>query len=154
MREACFYSEKSLWSLIRDITISLRDHMFPLWWVMCARVSDKESNTVVVPPASYRLRWEQSGGAWLCLCATVTGCDGWSLGISALEVLNERSRAITLFLCMCHESTPIYESHFAFLLALPLCRCVCVSYKGHWIYPWTKYKLHKMDDKIIKPLMY
>lgn len=113
----CLYSEKPFWPLIRDIGISVCDHMFDPWWVMC--VGEKGSDAVRVPPASYRLRWEQPGGARQCLRATVTGCDGWPLGISALEVLNEGSRAITPFLCMyarvsvrlcvSHIHTPLYK---------------------------------------------
>ena len=123
-RQVCksLYSGQSLWSLIRDIGVCVCVCVWPHLWslasdVMCVCVCvRKESDMVRVPPASYRLRWEQPGGARSCLCATVTGCDGWPLGISALEVLNERSRAITLFLCVC------------------ACVCVCVSWACTHLY--------------------
>lgn len=68
--------------------------------------------------------------------ATVTGCDSWPLGISALEVLNEPSRAITVGVCV---RVCIRVSVFVCRSAI-LCLSACVC----CIYPRTKYTLEAM----------
>lgn len=151
-----------------------RYHHIRAWSLVCSLVSDvcactSEKREYHGCSASCFLQIEVRAARWgpvvsVCHSNWIWWVASGDLCLRSAKWAKQSNHTVPVYVCLCDHvcvcvclksaHTYIYESQFAFLLALALCRRVCVCYKGHWIYPWTKYKCHEMDDKIKKPLLY